>query len=250
MQHDEDGDGFGDLCDICPTVPDPMQTDQGELDTMIMFPDGVGDACDPRPSRGGDRVAALHTFAVDTTPSWLGTGWTIADDRASASGAAQWRHTHAVEGDSVTARLAVETLAPAGPGGSVVVALDGDTVASGRSCAVIADRDGDGNDELEVREPGGATAVRGLAGAVTGPFDLLVQRGVERRTGTGTIHCTIVFPGALDQPITVTVATTDDATTGQYAFAAAGADVIATSLVVYTSPTACPSVPALACDVP
>jgi thrombospondin type 3 repeat protein len=247
-QHDEDGDGFGDLCDVCPTVADPLQTDQGELDTMIAFQDGVGDACDPRPSRGGDKIGALHTFATDTTPSWLGAGWTIAGDRARASGAAQWQHVRPVPGDSITARLAVESVVWGTAGGAVAVAVDGD--ASGRSCALVADRNADGNDELEVREPGGATLVRELAGAVAGPFQIFVQRGVDRRTGTGILHCRFIYPDRPDHETTATIATSDDATTGQYAFSAAGADVVVTSLIVYSSPIACPSVTAVACDLP
>jgi len=249
-QHDEDGDGIGDLCDVCPTVADPLQADQGELDTLIAFADGVGDACDPRPSRGGDRIGALHTFAADTTAQWLGAGWTIAGDRASASGAARWAHMRAVTGDSVTARVAVEAVAWAAPGGAVSIALDGDGVETARSCALIADRNGDGNDELEVRELGGAASVRELAGEVTGPVDLLVQRGVERRTGKGLVRCRLVLPAAPAQEIAVTIPTIDDTTTGQYVLAAGGADVVVTSLIVYASPLACPTEPAVACDVP
>src|SRR5262249_50529070 len=115
---------------------------------------------------------------------------------------------------------------------------------------LFADRDGDGNDELEVRELGGAAAVRELAGAVTGPVDLLVQRGVERRTGTGLVRCRLVLPTAPGQEIAVTIPTTDDTTTGESVLAAMGAGVVVTSLIVYASPLACPTVPAVACDTP
>src|SRR5688572_12343589 len=144
-QHDEDGDRFGDLCDVCPTVADPLQTDTGETGS-IAFEDGVGDACDPRPTRGGDKIGALHTFATDTTPSWLGAGWTIADDRARARDAARWQHRSAVTGDAVTARLAIESLEWTATGGSVAVAVDGDGVEGGRSCTLFQDRDADGRD--------------------------------------------------------------------------------------------------------
>ena len=254
-QHDEDGDGVGDLCDVCPTVADPQQSDRGELDG-ISFDDGVGDACDPRPSTGGDRIGALHTFATDTTPAWLGAGWTISGDRVRAAGStttARWLHMRPVTGDAVTARLAVESVAWAGAaasGGSLRVALDGDGLESARSCTLFGDRDGDGNDELEARELGGAVAMRELGGAVTGPFTLIAQRGVDRRAGTGVVHCRLVLPAGPDEPVSATIPTSDDTTTGQYVIAATDAEVVATSLVVYASPLACPTLSLTACDGP
>lgn len=58
---DEDRDGWPDACDNCVTVANPTQADVGELDAGATE-DGVGDACDPRPTIGGDRVAfaTLH----------------------------------------------------------------------------------------------------------------------------------------------------------------------------------------------
>lgn len=58
---DEDGDGWPNACDNCLTVANPTQTDVGEV-AAGGAADGVGDACDPRPSAAGDRVtfAAMH----------------------------------------------------------------------------------------------------------------------------------------------------------------------------------------------
>src|SRR5687767_1108249 len=70
-QHDEDADGHGDPCDVCPTVADPAQIDLGEQ-LALQFGDGVGDACDPRSSRDGDVLAALHLFSTDTSAEWIG----------------------------------------------------------------------------------------------------------------------------------------------------------------------------------
>jgi hypothetical protein len=243
-QHDEDGDGFGDLCDVCPTVADPLQRDRGELDANA-FEDGVGDACDLRPSRGGDKLRALHTFAVDNTPSWLGAVWTIADDRVRASAAARWQHRRAEQGDAVFARLAVESLLFTGEGASLSVTLDGDGVESGRICALFADRNEDNSDELELRELGGAIVVRELNLALPGPFELVVLRGIDRM-GSGKILCRLQLPGA---KLEASIDTADSATTGQYVLAAAGADVSVTSLAVYASPTSCPTL-SLACPLP
>lgn len=252
-QHDEDGDGFGDRCDVCPTVVDPLQLDRGELDTTIAFNDGVGDACDPRPTRGGDKLGALHTFAADTTPSWLGAGWTIADDRAHATGAARWQHARAEPGDAVTARLAIESLAWTSTGGSIAVAVDGDGIESARGCTLFQDRDADGHDELEARELGGAVDVRAVTGTVTGRVELVVSRAVDRHRGTGGILCALRSldeRGFLEREVTLAIDLPDATTTGQYVFAAEGADAVVTSLVVYKSPIACPSLSAAACPRP
>ncbi|MBA3539478.1 MAG: hypothetical protein H0T79_07590, partial [Deltaproteobacteria bacterium] len=55
--NDEDGDQILDGCDNCPMISNPTQED---TDTGV--PDGIGDACDPDPTRSGDRVIASFTF--------------------------------------------------------------------------------------------------------------------------------------------------------------------------------------------
>lgn len=47
-QRDGDCDNIGDICDICPTYPDPAQDplQQTDNDCQGQCPDGVGDACD------------------------------------------------------------------------------------------------------------------------------------------------------------------------------------------------------------
>ena len=70
---DEDGDGVVNASDVCPGIADP---DQADGDT-----DGVGDACDPHPTRSGDRIAFAAYFidgidggwTPDSPTSWLTT---------------------------------------------------------------------------------------------------------------------------------------------------------------------------------
>lgn len=59
--HDEDNDGIGDSCDVCPHVPDPTQVDSDG--------DGVGDACDPEPAVARQRLVLFDPF-VDARPGW------------------------------------------------------------------------------------------------------------------------------------------------------------------------------------
>ncbi|WP_428267726.1 hypothetical protein [Haliangium sp.] len=89
-QHDEDDDQVGDACDNCPADPNPDQEDL--RDDEGSGGDGVGDACDPRPDQGGDRLLLFDGFGVDSAgvpPGWLeasgnkvGVGaWSVEDDQ-------------------------------------------------------------------------------------------------------------------------------------------------------------------------
>ena len=77
--HDEDNDGVVDECDNCPSVSNASQADVGEVN-MGGSADGVGDACDPRPSAGGDSIFLFDGMNFTTIPAaWtnVGTGtWT------------------------------------------------------------------------------------------------------------------------------------------------------------------------------
>jgi hypothetical protein len=70
--HDEDGDGVVDSCDNCPSVANANQADLGELNAGGS-PDGVGDACDPRPSNGGDSILLFDPF----TSGQIGSEWQV-----------------------------------------------------------------------------------------------------------------------------------------------------------------------------
>ncbi len=68
-QHDEDSDQVGDVCDNCPSVSNPEQTDSDGDGG-----DGVGDACDPRPDDDGDSIAFFDGFTEDSAS--VPAGWT------------------------------------------------------------------------------------------------------------------------------------------------------------------------------
>ncbi|MFK7898572.1 MAG: thrombospondin type 3 repeat-containing protein [Myxococcota bacterium] len=55
LQEDSDGDGVGDLCDVCPEVADPLQLDADG--------DGEGDACEPV-------VFTLQPTGSPAAPAW------------------------------------------------------------------------------------------------------------------------------------------------------------------------------------
>jgi hypothetical protein len=69
---DEDGDGWPDACDNCPTDPNADQRDVGESDAG-QDADGVGDACDPRPTQAGDFVGLVEMHNLAGAYTLLGT---------------------------------------------------------------------------------------------------------------------------------------------------------------------------------
>lgn len=73
-QYDEDGDLVGDVCDNCPHVTNATQADVMESGGAK---DGVGDACDPNPTLGGDRLALFIGY---NEPAEI-TGWQYAGDQ-------------------------------------------------------------------------------------------------------------------------------------------------------------------------
>lgn len=236
--HDEDGDGFPDSCDVCPTVVDPLQSDTTERDSHA-FPDGVGDACDIAPGLSGEDLAALFTF-VEDTPRLIGTGWTVAADMATAADPARWVARDAEVGDGLAVRARIETWASTG---TITVATDGDAIVSGLVCALVRDRDGDGRDELDAFQIDGAMATKSVP-ALAGDFTLTAWRSIDRLR-MGRLHCELRYGTTGIQRIDVPMA--DDTTTGFYVLGASGGSVTLSSVAVYTQPLQpCPA--AAACE--
>jgi hypothetical protein len=63
--HDEDEDGFGNACDLCPADHD--NGNDGDQDF-------VGDACDPDPSDPGDHLVLFDGFDTNTNPWMIASG--------------------------------------------------------------------------------------------------------------------------------------------------------------------------------
>ncbi|MGE5184472.1 MAG: hypothetical protein ACM31C_20520 [Acidobacteriota bacterium] len=152
ISHDEDGDLIDDGCDACPGLADPDQADTLETANGGTA-DGVGDACDPSPTIGGDRLAKLAPFASPgELAAWtVATGsWGVASDTlvyvdptGMASGSifftgATLRVPYAVE-----ARLVIDAMPSALNTGTVAIRV-GDLGGNGFACEL--DHDTTGND--------------------------------------------------------------------------------------------------------
>ncbi len=226
-QHDEDGDGFGDRCDVCPMVFDD-QADVGEASAFGLG-DDVGDACDPRPSRDGDSLSRFDAFAIDSSEDYLGEGWSIGGDVARTFTDARWEHSRKLSSDGLYAQLDVALLVWLEPTGFLEVAVNGNGLDDGASCTIRRDTNEDGNDELIAQEVGGQTVTIELAGRVEPPLTFAAWRFITQERNA-FLRCFLDGQNQLEIPMR------DVIPAGTYGFASSGAITNIDSLSVWTFP--------------
>ncbi len=233
LQHDEDADVIGDVCDNCPASANADQADTTEL-AEHQFPDGVGDACDRRPKVADDTIARFFPFASATEANaFMGSGWTIANDRATGTNA-RWMSKDSEQGDGITLQARIAKLAWVADDAAITVVVDGDGITSGFTCSVVHALTGD---LLEIREIGGATNT-----AAVGPFlpsDQLVLSVTRAYThlATGKAACFLSVNGAAE--LRIDVPTIDDLAIGTYTLATSEAAIELSAALVMTTPFAC-----------
>jgi len=190
------------------------------------FPDGVGDACDQRPTISGDTLRAFYSFASDAQASaWTGTGWTISGDAAHAIGTAEWTATQSRQGDGLLVRADLAAFMP-DPQGSITIVLDGDGISIGGTCTLQAMT-------ITASEPGGASKSVDLVPIQTGEALTLIAWRTISPTRVATMTC-LVLRGMVTTEAQIMLI--DDLVTGTHVIRAIDAAVDITSLSVYTTP--------------
>jgi hypothetical protein len=220
-QQDEDGDGDGNVCDNCPSIANATQANTGETGAGNPA-DGVGDACDPRPTLGGDAIAFFDGFDA-ANPAWIvGSGtstWGISGgvmrqtDTEAASGDVRLLYLSGVTfGNAVVEStikidaFASTILTPYRTVGVVASYDDGGSSDTGYTCAQFRDTGGGGDNNVLMHIDGAATV---LANAGL-PWTMNTTNRVRARLytrGTGDDQrCTLQN---LTTPAEVTTAGTD-----------------------------------------
>jgi hypothetical protein len=96
---DEDADGRGDACDLCPADYDPTPVDTDD--------DGLPDACDPDPSKTGNALIYFDPFNVDSG-HWSGN-WNVRNSERSIATMAQGRLLSGNGVDALPGNVRVQT---------------------------------------------------------------------------------------------------------------------------------------------
>lgn len=175
-QHDEDGDEVGDGCDSCPHVDNPGQEDELEPAGQL---DGVGDACDPNPTLGGDYLVFFDGFGgSERAAAWqIVTGddtLVVAQDSLVLAAPLEKPLIVVVEANApdllVEAAIRVISFEPSWPPIIGVIAQFDQAQGEGRACVL------DDEESANARWARGAVysdGALGLGGEVSasGPFD-------------------------------------------------------------------------------
>jgi hypothetical protein len=227
--HDEDGDGVFDACDNCPATANPGQGDFAEAE-IGAFPDGVGDACDPRPSIGGEVLRGFYAFDRDSDASaWTGSGFAISDDAVHAVGGATWINNRTWFGDGLYVLAQASSISFAATG-ELTITLDGDGIGAGAQCVFAAGT-------ITAREIAAGSTSVDLATPINDvdPVSLVAWRGIGMSPSGRVARLTCrVTRGKDIKDAELTLS--DDTTTGQHGVSVRDASVHITSVSVYTSP--------------
>jgi hypothetical protein len=167
---DKDGDNIIDG-DNCPHV---INADQADSDG-----DTIGDACDPRPTVGGDIAISIDLFD-DTTNAWLPMpAWTFdLGSWTSPLGASSLVYQEQIVVHSPTVHVGFEIVAFATPliESSLRVVMNGET--SNGQCEAIDDVIGDGRGEVIIRYGMHARRLDIMPElAIDTPYELRFERG-------------------------------------------------------------------------
>ena len=198
---DEDGDGRGDVCDVCAADADPAPTDSDS--------DGLPDACDPDSQRKNARVY-FEPFNTKA-PGWKGDAFTVDSSAAgiSVTGGGLGQSAYAESGASATplpAEVWLEahlrpTAFPLSFDGGAEILLYTNVATAGYRCAMGIRSVG--NPQLIVSQIGGSS----VSANVT-PADFVVGQDLVLRIskrGT-TLHCELDRAGR-DKPVAVELST-------------------------------------------
>ena len=133
--HNEDNDGFADTDDNCPANVNNNQADRDK--------DSVGDACDPNPDVGNDRIAAFYTFETKDEPRWVRVAgnWSFVEDQlVYSSTSATDQSMYAKNAPEISPPYVVEAhliLDEMNTVSAIDITANLDTVPEGASCGLV-----------------------------------------------------------------------------------------------------------------